>query len=68
MADPKAHKRYLDYRERHVYFGRAERLLGMEEYITLDVELDALMAKGEDGRDDEEEQRFDELAKLLFRD
>lgn len=68
MADPKAHRRYLDYRERHMYFGKAERMLSMEEYITLDVELDALVAKGEDFRDDEEEQRFTELARLLFRD
>ena len=67
-AEQQAHKRYLEYRERHVYFGKSERLLTLAEYGPLEIELKALVAKGEDARDDEEEARFDELAKVLFRD
>ena len=66
-ADQQAHKRYLEYRERHAYFGKAERLLTLTEYTLLEPELTALDAKG-DTRDDDEEERFDVLAKLLFRD
>jgi hypothetical protein len=75
MSDPPAgptdrqtHKRYLEYRERHGYFGKAEKLLTLAEYIPLEKELAELEAKGEDGRDDEEEARFAEVAKVLFRD
>ena len=67
-TDRQAHKRYLEYRDRHSYFGKSEKLLTLEEYSPLETELAALEAKGEDGRDDEEEARFSELAKWLFRD
>ena len=66
--DPEIHKRYLDYRERHTYFGKLLKLLTMAEFIPLDAEHKALDAKGEKGRDDEEEARFEELGAVLFRD
>lgn len=65
--DQRAHKRYLEYRERHGYFGKSERLLSLAEYGLLEPELTALDAKG-DRRDDDEEARFEELARMLFRD
>lgn len=66
-ADPATHKRYLEYRDRHAYFGKSERLLSMAEYGPAETELAALEAKGE-SRDDEEEARFAVLARVLFRD
>ena len=66
--DPATHKRFLDYRERHKYFGKRIQLLSMAEFEPLDKEHQALFAKGEEGRDDEEEQRFAELSRLLLRD
>jgi hypothetical protein len=68
MTDPQVHKRYLDYRDRHAYFGKLTKLLSMAEFIPLDAEHNALDAKGEDGRDDEETARFEEVSKVLFRD
>lgn len=66
--DPVVHKRYLDYRERFSYFGRRGAvMLSMEDFASADAEHRALTAKG-DARDDEEEVRFDELSKILFRD
>ena len=68
-TDPAVHKRYLDYRERHAYFGnQLTKLLTMTEFVPLDAEHLALDAKGEDARDDEEAARFEEVAALLFRD
>jgi hypothetical protein len=64
--DPLQHKRFLDYRERHVYFGAGKRMLAAEEFVALDAEQRALEAK--DPRTDEEEARFVELCVLLFRD
>ncbi|CAN5922950.1 hypothetical protein BH11MYX4_BH11MYX4_54140 [soil metagenome] len=66
--DRQAHKRYLEYRDRHSYFGKMEQVLPLAEYIPLEIELSELEIKGEDGRDDEEEARFAELARILFRD
>lgn len=66
--DPATHKRYLDYRDRHGYFGRSTKLLSMSEFEPLDVEYRALDAKGERGRDDEEQARFEELGRILLRD
>lgn len=68
QTDREVHARYLDYRERHGYFGANKKLLGMAEFTALDAEHNALEAKGEDGRDDEEEARFQELSQVLFRD
>jgi hypothetical protein len=67
VVDPATHQRYLEYRERHDYFGATTPVLGREPFIVADTEHRSLEAKGE-ARDDEEEARFNELAKLLFRD
>jgi len=66
--DREVHARYLDYTDRHGYFGANKKLLGMAEFVPLDAEQMALDAKGEDARDDEEEARFQELSAILFRD
>jgi hypothetical protein len=67
--DPAVHKRYLDYRERHAYFGnQLTKLLTMVEFVPLDAEHLALDAKGENARDDEDATRFEEVAAILFRD
>jgi hypothetical protein len=66
--DPSVHKRFLDYRERFTYFGRAGVIiLTADQFVAADSDYRALEAKG-DARDDEEELRFVELAKMLFRD
>jgi hypothetical protein len=66
--DPATHKRFLDYRERAVYFRkRGAKDLTQEEFTAADAEHRALAAKG-DARDDEEDARFAELAKVLYRD
>jgi hypothetical protein len=65
--DRDTHQRYLDYRDRHAYFGATTKLLSMPEFIAADNEQRALEARGE-ARDDDEEARFAELSKLLFRD
>jgi len=66
--DRETHKRFLDYRERFVYFGdKTKPQLGRDEFADADAEQRALEAKGE-ARDDEEEARFVELSKLLLRD
>lgn len=66
--DPATHKRFLDYRERHKYFGKRIQLLSMAEFEPLDKEHRVLFAKGEETRDDEEEARFQELSRVLLRD
>jgi beta-xylosidase len=66
-VDPETHKRYLDYRDRHAYFGATTPILTREQFLAADAEQRELEAKG-DSRDDEEEARWDELSKLLFRD
>lgn len=66
-VDPAVHQRYLDYRERHRYFGAKSALLTRVEFVAADSEHRALEAKG-DARDDDEEARFEELSKMLFRD
>jgi hypothetical protein len=67
--DPKVHSRFLDYRERYLYFAKGVKApqLSAEEFALADAEHRALVAKG-DARDDEEEARVEELARLLFRD
>ncbi len=65
--DQATHKRYLDYRERYAYFGRRMKQLSMDEYAAAEIEHKELEAKGP-ARDDEEEERFDELLKILFKD
>jgi len=66
-VDPETHKRFLDYRDRHSYFGGTSRVLSREEFLAADAEQRELEAKG-DRRDDDEEARWAELSKLLFRD
>jgi hypothetical protein len=66
--DPATHKRFLDYRETFVYFGRSGAvILTAAEFAAADSEYRVLAAKG-DARDDEEEEQFAALARLLFRD
>ena len=65
--DPLVHKRYLDYRERHAYFGKNKAMLSMTEFADADAEVRTLDAKG-DARDDEEDARFTELLAMLLRD
>ncbi len=66
--DPTVHKRFLDYREAFGYFGRSGMVrLGPAEFEAADAEHRALAALG-DARDDEEDVRFAELGKILFRD
>ncbi len=66
--NPETHKRYLEYRERHEYFGSTAPVLPREPFLAADEEHRLLEAKGEDARDDEEEARWVELSKLLFRE
>ncbi len=68
--DSATHKRFLEYRERYVYFGAESRrpVLTGDEFAAADAEQRTLEAMGEESRDDEEEARFRELSKLLFRD
>jgi hypothetical protein len=65
--NPQVHKRYLDYRELFVYFGRKITILSAEEFAPADAEYKALEAKGKK-RSEEEDAHFRELAHLLFRD
>jgi hypothetical protein len=65
--DRETHARYLDYREKHVYFGGKKPMLGKDEFVVADKEFGELDAKG-DKREDEEEVRYEELATLLHRD
>jgi hypothetical protein len=67
--DPKVHNRFLDYRERYVYFAKGVKVpqLTADEFVAADAEYRELYAKG-DAREDEEDARFEELARLLFRD
>lgn len=67
VLDPDTHKRYLEYRDRHEYFGATSPILTREQFLPADAEQRELEAKG-DGRDDDEEARFEELCELLFRD
>jgi hypothetical protein len=61
------HKRYLEYRDLHVYFGGKKPILAPADFTAADAEYGVLDAKGE-ARDDEEEARLAELATLLHRD
>ena len=63
---PDAHKRYLDYRERHAYFGRRLPLLSMQDFVDAEREIRSLEDKPR--RDDEEGARLGELGSLLLRD
>ena len=65
--DRETHQRYLDYRDRHGYFGANKPLLGVAEFEAADREYAELAAR-EGHLDDEEEVRFAELSALLHRD
>lgn len=66
--DPTVHKRFLDYRDRHEYFGKKIPKLDAATFVQADAEQRGLDAKGEKARDDEEEARFVELSRILLRD
>lgn len=66
--DPLVHKRFLEYRDLHEYFGKKIPKLDAETFVKLDAEQRLLDAKGEKGRDDEEEARYAELSNVLLRD
>jgi len=66
--DPAVHKRYLEYRDKHGYFGKRTPQLTMAEFEALEAEFTVLEVKGEDARDDEEQERWEIVANLLFRD
>jgi hypothetical protein len=63
--DPAQHKRFLDYRDLHVYFGSKKPAMGWDSFHQLDNEYKELVSRK---RDDEEEVRFEELGNLLHRD
>ncbi len=65
-SDPQVHRRYLDYRETHIYFARGEPCMSLEAFTAADAELRVLAARAT--LDDEEEDRRTELEKLLYRD
>jgi len=65
--DQSTHKRFLEYRDLHVYFGGKKPLLTAAEFTEADMTYAELFAKGDD-RDDEEEVRFAEVANLIHRD
>lgn len=65
--DPTTHKRFLEYRQRHEYFGTGKPILGADDFAAADAEQRDLEAKG-DARSDEEEERYAELSSMLFRD
>jgi len=65
--DRTVHKRYLDYRERHVYFGHKMPILSATDFTRLSAELAVLEAQGDD-RDDEEEERRAALLHVLLKD
>jgi hypothetical protein len=66
-VDPASHKRYLDYRERHAYFGRRLALMTMAEFVAAEKEYQELAARAAE-RDDDDEARFALLERLLLRD
>jgi hypothetical protein len=65
------HKRYLDYRDGHGYFGHApgqkSPLMGPDAFAEADAELAGLRDKGA-ARTEVENKRLRELEKLLFQD
>jgi hypothetical protein len=62
----RVHKRYLDYRDCHVYFGRKKPPLSAADFVRMDAELGELeKRRGE--LDDEEAARFGALMTLLHR-
>jgi hypothetical protein len=70
--DQATHKRFLDYRERYEYFEHDCKQakipkLDMKAFEAADGEYRKLQAEG-DERSDEDDARFEELAKLLLRD
>ena len=67
-TDARTHRRYLDYRERLVYFVKEGRTrLSYEQFELAECEHRALEVKGE-ARDEEDDARFAELARALLCD
>ncbi|MFI5302471.1 MAG: hypothetical protein ACHREM_30645 [Polyangiales bacterium] len=70
QIDPKTHQRFLTYRERHTYFGRAELKvpLTMIEFATLDAEYVVLIARPRSTLGKEGSERLAELMRLMLLD
>ncbi|MEC7519959.1 MAG: hypothetical protein VYE22_08850 [Myxococcota bacterium] len=67
--DPRAHRRFLDYVDKHVYFGGPDLpKLGREQWLELDAERAAFEARDPDSLDDDERRRFRALRRLLLVD
>jgi hypothetical protein len=62
--EPAQHKRFIDYRELHQYFGAKSQPMPWDSFHLLDNEFRELENRK---RDDEEEVRFEELGMLLHR-
>ena len=67
MTDSTIHRLFLDYRERHAYFGRSQAMLTFDEFVTREDERRELLTKGET-RTDDEEARLAELEVELLHD
>jgi hypothetical protein len=67
--DPRAHRRFLEYRETVGYFRAEHRtMLGREEWVALDVELAAFEARPPREWSEEEALRVRTLKRVLLRD
>ncbi|MFW5925030.1 MAG: hypothetical protein ACOCV4_02625 [Myxococcota bacterium] len=68
--DPKRHARFLEYLELSAYFTRGEmQRLGVDEFVVMDAELEALEAREQAGEiGAEERMRIRALRRLLLRD
>jgi hypothetical protein len=68
--DPKTHRRFLDYRERHAYFGRDDlkKPLTMQEFAAFDAEYAALVARPRAELGQAGSERLAELMRVLLRD
>lgn len=64
-ARRQTHQNYLDYRDRHTYFGGATRLLTLTEFAALEAEHATLLHAD---RGDEDEARLDTLVAILLLD
>jgi hypothetical protein len=64
--DRETHARFLEYRDRHTYFGKGAAL-DMAAFAKADLELRELERKAA-SRDDEEEARYADLVALLLLD
>ncbi len=61
------HSDYLDYRDRHVYFGQNKPPMTFEAFAPLELEWRELESLG-DARSAEQELRYVELSQALHHD